>query len=106
MLFINRYSNYHRGQMSTLGFPLCGDKMYGGALSSEKNNDSLSDRDGYSDGYLNSQKLALQCCELSFLDPDYTESGKNGKVKSFSSNRLNSFRLDEAWWTELVAKAR
>mmetsp|Transcript_5137 Transcript_5137/g.5920 ORF Transcript_5137/g.5920 Transcript_5137/m.5920 type:complete len:94 (+) Transcript_5137:664-945(+) len=89
--------------MSTLGFPLCGDKMYGGALSSENNKDSLSTRDGYSDGYLNSHKLALQCCELSFFDPDEKESGKNGKVKYVSSNRLNSFRLDEAWWTDLVA---
>jgi len=58
-------SHQIRGQLATLGFPLCGDAMYGGLASL---NDTIRDqpqdlRQGYQDGYMNSEKLALQCCK-------------------------------------------
>jgi 23S rRNA-/tRNA-specific pseudouridylate synthase len=58
-------SHQIRGQLSALGFPLCGDAMYGGLTSL---NDTVRDqpqdlREGHKDGYMNSEQLALQCCK-------------------------------------------
>ncbi len=95
-----------RGQLSTLGFSLCGDAMYGGTspLETKSSNETISSlRQGHADGYLNSEKLALQCCELQFLDPDYIEN-KKGEEMAVRSKRVNRFRLQKAWWTPLIDK--
>lgn len=70
-----------RGQMSQLGFPLCGDVMYGGSLIIPPHHQS--------DGFLNSEFLSLQCCELSFRSP----------CSPFESKEQNKFRLDTSWWS-------
>ena len=88
-----------RGQLSTEGFPLVGDVLYGGAAISSQ--PSKVNRTGYSDGYMNSEHLALQCCELHFPDPDYVLN-KKGEEVGVPSDRMNRFRLDEAWWTPLL----
>ena len=89
-----------RGQLSALGFPLCGDAMYGGVanLPLEKKN---SDCEGCSDGYMNSENLALQCSELQFLDPDYVVN-KKGDKNAVRSKRLNKFRIESAWWSQHI----
>lgn len=80
-----------RGQLSAAGYPLIGDAQYGGAIPFETypSTDTLIDR------------LALQCCEMEFLDPDVVDNGDSG-VALRRSNRWNRFRLDRAWWTQLV----
>jgi len=83
-----------RGQLTNLGFPLCGDAMYGGTAPPISELDSVQTVGGY----LNSDQLALQCCELQFLDPDY-EINKKGDEVSVRSDRVNKFRLEKAWWT-------
>jgi hypothetical protein len=47
--------------------------------------------------------LALQCCELEFLDPDIVTRRK-GKIGMNRSKRWNRFRVEEAWWTPLVQR--
>lgn len=90
-----------RGQLSTLGFPICGDVLYGGFQPSHSKEVSISQRGGYMDGYLNADLLALQCCELSFLDPDY-QIGSKGKQEAVRSERINRFRIEKAWWSEYL----
>jgi 23S rRNA-/tRNA-specific pseudouridylate synthase len=90
-----------RGQLSTLGFPICGDVLYGGYHPSHLKEVSVSQKNGYMDGYLNSELLALQCCELSFLDPDYQMSSK-GIQTPVRSERMNRFRIEKAWWSEYI----
>jgi 23S rRNA-/tRNA-specific pseudouridylate synthase len=89
-----------RGQLSLMGFPLCGDAMYGGSIP-KSTVASLASYNAFGKdvGYLNSELLALQCCELSFPDPDYVVSGKKGKITGIQSDRFNRFRLERAWWT-------
>ncbi len=70
-----------RGQLATMGFPLCGDSLYGGVLS-ELPSMGVSKPSGY----LASDYLCLQCCELSFCNP-------------CEEKRMNTFRLEEAWWS-------
>lgn len=86
-----------RGQLSQMGFPLCGDAMYGGVnLSTPSVLTSTSQPEGYED----SDRLALQCCELKFPDPDYVNTGgTKNKIVAIESERWNRFRLDEAWWS-------
>lgn len=85
-----------RGQLSTEGFPLVGDAQYGGAKPSISPDS----------GYVNSDQLALECCQLEFLDPDISTSKKRGEVIEIgvASDRWNTFRLEEAWWTPLINK--
>ena len=86
-----------RGQMAALGFPLVGDVQYGGAAVSS------SDDAGFASA--NKERLALQCCELEFLDPDFI-TNKQGEVRGIPSEegRWNRFRLDRAWWTPLIER--
>ena len=66
--------------MSTMGFPLCGDVMYGGSLPTQHT-------PHHGDfGYRSSDFLSLQCCELIFRDPIQRE-------------KQNKFRLEESWWS-------
>lgn len=84
-----------RGQLSAEGYPLVGDLPYGGAdptSVSEKNKDNT--------------RLALQCSQLEFLDPDtkVTQKVKRGHVSEVikmvpSSSRWNGYQLESAWWT-------
>jgi 23S rRNA-/tRNA-specific pseudouridylate synthase len=92
-----------RGQLAAEGFPLVGDVQYGGAVP----NTSLMYRErceGRAEGFLNSERLALQCCSLEFLDPRRGDDGlgtdsDNGPGLAMRSERWNSFRLDSAFWT-------
>jgi hypothetical protein len=45
--------------------------------------------------------LALQCCELEFLDPDIITK-HDGSVSMNRSKRWNRFRLEKAWWNPLL----
>lgn len=92
-------SHQIRGQLSALGFPLCGDAMYGGFMRDQP--ESL--REGHQDGFMDSEMLALQCCELQFLDPDY-EVSKKGKQVAIRSDRINKFRLERAWLSPFIDK--
>ena len=65
-----------------MGFPLCGDLMYGGSLPAASI--QSAPKNGY--GYRTSELLALQCCELSFRDPIKKDNG-------------NTFRIEEGWWS-------
>merc|ERR1711862_119148 len=50
-----------RGQLSKLGYPIVGDVLYGGAISSEYNDEYIT-----LSTYRNlSHSIALQCCQLS-----------------------------------------
>jgi hypothetical protein len=84
-----------RGQLSADGFPLVGDAQYGGAVPQEKEGVLTSTH------YIHSDELALQCCQLEFLDPDIVVKGEGTEVM-VPSDRWNTFRLDECWWTPLI----
>ena len=81
-----------RGQLAACNFPLVGDIQYGGAKqpSFQKQN-------------LVTERLALQCCTLEFIDPDIgaTKPRRDGSFdyKMNRSERWNSFCISTAWWT-------
>jgi 23S rRNA-/tRNA-specific pseudouridylate synthase len=77
-----------RGQLSAMGFSLAGDAQYGGAVPANKTS-------------IGSEQLALQCCELEFLDPDIITK-HDGTVSMNRSKRWNRLRLERAWWTPLL----
>eukprot|EP00571_Detonula_confervacea_P002182 CAMPEP_0172326848 /NCGR_PEP_ID=MMETSP1058-20130122/57755_1 /TAXON_ID=83371 /ORGANISM="Detonula confervacea, Strain CCMP 353" /LENGTH=829 /DNA_ID=CAMNT_0013043737 /DNA_START=140 /DNA_END=2629 /DNA_ORIENTATION=- len=93
-----------RGQLAAEGFPLVGDVQYGGAVPNSS--PEMKERcKGRAESFLDSERLALQCCSLEFLDPEYdVKSDGSDKVKR--SERWNSFRLDDAFWTPFVGKYR
>jgi 23S rRNA-/tRNA-specific pseudouridylate synthase len=77
-----------RGQLSAKGFSLVGDARYGGALPVNRTSGG-------------SEKVALQCSELEFLDPDIVTK-QDGSLSMDRSKRWNRFRLERAWWTPLL----
>lgn len=79
-----------RGQLSAMGFSLVGDAQYGGAIPANKTN-------------IGSEQLALQCCELEFLDPDIVAK-HDGTFSLNRSKRWNRFRLETAWWNPLLQR--
>jgi hypothetical protein len=84
-----------RGQLAASGFPLVGDTQYGGAIPIDATAPSTS--------HLQPERLALQCCELEFVDPDiYKQDDKDDTLIMKRSKRWNKFRLSSAWWTPLV----
>lgn len=93
-----------RGQLAAEGFPLVGDVQYEGAVP---NTSSLwKERcKGRAESFLDSERLALQCCSLDFLDPDHlvTSDGLE-KKKAKRSERWNSFRLDNSFWSPFISK--
>ncbi|KAL7578814.1 hypothetical protein ACA910_016035 [Epithemia clementina (nom. ined.)] len=137
-----------RGQLAALGFPVVGDVPYGGAklVALDDQNDISdhrcnNDNDGPNDNdqddensniddmtyattvdsYRNSDRLALQCSQLEFLDPDvvrYTKNESNNSntskrrsrkkqdnvvgVSLTPSSRWNKFQLNQAWWTPFL----
>jgi len=87
-----------RGQLAAEGFPLVGDVQYGGAVP---NTSSLYRErcEGRAEGFLDSERLALQCCSLEFLDPRRGTDSDDGSGRAMRSEQWNSFRLDSAFWT-------
>ena len=102
-----------RGQLAAMGFPLVGDCQYGGAVPTEvaaaTSLGQSIDNDAF---YFSSERLALQCSELEFLDPvlmDEEESRtkrksrrKHSGLQYKASNKWNRFVLDRAWWSEYL----
>ena len=88
-----------RGQLSAEGFPLVGDAQYGGAIPQEKEGVLSSTH------YIHSDELALQCCQLEFLDPDVIVKDDGTEVL-VPSDRWNTFRLDDCWWTPMIENYR
>ena len=83
-----------RGQFCAEGYPLVGDAQYGGAIPMDRG-------DVVDQYYTHSERLALRCSYLKFLDPDII-TGWDGKEDLQPSNRWNEYRLDESWWTPLL----
>lgn len=79
-----------------------GDVQYGGAVP---NTSSLYKErcKGRAESFLDSERLALQCCTLEFLDPHY-ELKSDGSDSVKRSERWNTFRLDSAFWTKFVTR--
>ena len=75
-----------RGQLAALGFPVVGDTLRGGGVCELHCHKHKWNR------------LALQCCELAFMEPQKDESSP-GLV---ASNRQCVFRLHQAWWSEYI----
>lgn len=74
-----------------MGYPLVGDVQYGGASV-------LAEWEAYKS--FSYERLALQCCQLEFVDPDVAvQDDKRDFVKYKRSRRWNEFRLKRAWWT-------
>jgi len=96
-----------RGQLAAMGFPLVGDVQYGGATPVE----------AVPNKYRDSERLALQCTRLEFLEPVdgvvEVEDGSTHRRRSkanaadvdppfVSSDRWNRFELKRAWWSNFV----
>eukprot|EP00977_Amphora_coffeiformis_P014404 scaffold4017_cov180-Amphora_coffeaeformis.AAC.4 len=79
-----------RGQLAAMGFALVGDVQYGGA-------EVFQEGDQYKS--LSYERLALQCCQLEFIEPDVVVNEKDGVTKLRRSNRWKKFSLERAWWT-------
>jgi hypothetical protein len=79
-----------RGQLKAMGFSLVGDIQYGGAEVLQEAGTSKSS---------SFDPLALQCCQLEFLDPDVITDEEGEVVKLKRSERWNSFSLNNTWWT-------
>jgi len=94
-----------RGQLAATGFPLVGDVQYDGAIpnTSELYKERCK---GRVESFLDSERLALQCCSLEFLDPNHDEASSQyeKQKKSKRSERWNSFRLDHAFWSPFIIK--
>lgn len=75
-----------RGQFAACYYPLVGDAQYGGAQA-----------------FCDQERLALQCCDLEFLDPDVIAK-HDGTTNMTRSQRWNRFQLKTAWWTPLLEK--
>jgi hypothetical protein len=79
-----------RGQLSAFGFPLVGDAQYGGLrMDGLKNDYSLSDR------------LALQCSKLDFLEPEQVKT-KDGSLSMTRTGRWKTFELPTSWWSPIL----
>lgn len=82
-----------RGQLAALGVPIVGDASYGGGVCETGAHRHLWKR------------MALQCCELSFLEPRWEGSEGEGDEKAqvlVPSDRKCIFRLKKAWWAPFL----
>ena len=87
-----------RGQFKTEGYPLVGDAQYGGAIPLKLSDADDKVRSGI---YSASERLALRCFSLKFLDPDVITK-KDGTEDLQPSNRWNEYRLDDSWWAPFL----
>ena len=85
-----------RGQMSAEGFPLVGDIGYGGALPTPP-----IPRDSITKSIKIPERLALQCCQLEFIEPKYHRDKKDDLV-GVPSDTWKTFRLERAFWTPML----
>ena len=83
-----------RGQLSLEGFPIVGDVLYGGAIS-----DHDDEYCTYSTYRNLTQSLALQCCQLSFVDPTDRFNASSSEQRKL---HWNHFYLNDAWWTPFL----
>jgi RNA pseudouridylate synthase len=83
-----------RGQLAACNFPLVGDVQYGGAAQPSH----------FLKPSLITERLALQCCALEFVDPDIAtgKRQRDGTYPMMRSERWNRFRIETAWWTPLL----
>lgn len=79
-----------RGQLAALGCPVVGDMAYGGGKCDVHANRHTWNR------------MALQCCEISFMEPRWEEIEGNHHKQLEATDRKCVFRLHEAWWTEYL----
>ena len=89
-----------RGQMSAEGFPLVGDIGYGGALPTPPT--PVGSSGGVTKSIKVPEKLALQCCQLEFIEPKYHLKKKKDEMVGVPSDKWRSFRLDRAFWTPML----
>jgi 23S rRNA-/tRNA-specific pseudouridylate synthase len=85
-----------RGQFSAEGYPLVGDAQYGGAIPTSPETGDEPDK-----RYTHSERLALQCSYLKFLDPDVVTNVR-GDVNLLPSDRWNEYKLSDSWWAPLL----
>jgi len=78
------------GQLAAMGCPIVGDVQYGGGKCEFHSQKHVWNR------------LALQCCELSFKEPQWKD--EESKRELVESERKCLFRLNEAWWSEYLAQ--
>jgi hypothetical protein len=78
-----------RGQLAALGYPIVGDTCFGGGKCDAHGN------------YHSWNRLALQCCELSFPLPEWHAQG-NDKAKLVPSETRCIFHLNDAWWSKYL----
>lgn len=76
-----------RSQLAALGLPIVGDTVYGGGECKQHAHQHAWTR------------MALQCCEISFFEPQWQDEAKKSLT---ASERLCRFRLKDAWWTEFL----
>lgn len=130
-----------RGQLSAEGFPLVGDVPYGGAnplstfvpfpssipspnespltsdTHADKNKDARETQmypDKSPKRFLDSEKLALQCCGLSFIAPqikiernaDFGTETTTLVSPYYGEEQWKTFRLDDAWWSPFLHEHR
>lgn len=87
-----------RGQFKTEGYPLVGDALYGGAVPSKQLGNN-----GRGGLFSATERLALRCSFLKFLDPDVITK-EDGTEDLQPSNRWNEYRLEDSWWTPFLEK--
>jgi hypothetical protein len=85
-----------RGQLSTDGFSLVGDTQYGGAIpQSAKHTVGSAEATPQT---MDSELMALQCCQLDFLAPRQIQK-RDGRKTLVPSDTWKSVRLNSTWWT-------
>mmetsp|Transcript_42307 Transcript_42307/g.42873 ORF Transcript_42307/g.42873 Transcript_42307/m.42873 type:complete len:127 (-) Transcript_42307:51-431(-) len=78
-----------RGQFASMGFPLVGDVLYGGAIITKM---QIPQSRG---------KLALQCSSLEFVAPQWNNERleMNTTSNDLVGQQRCYFELEKAWWT-------
>ncbi|KAI2500355.1 hypothetical protein MHU86_14098 [Fragilaria crotonensis] len=75
-----------------------GDALYGGAVPSKQLGNN-----GRGGLFSATERLALRCSFLKFLDPDVITK-EDGTEDLQPSNRWNEYRLEDSWWTPFLEK--
>ena len=87
-----------RGQMAALGCPIVGDDLYNVHTSDISAKEDIENNDDLRAG------LALQCFNLRFPEPELPPPGTRSrkKVTYFRSDKMLSYNLQEAWWSQAL----